>query len=171
MPPCSLPQVPRGLIYLRISISTPHTAIRRNVMHVASALGRAALGIHFFAATVVTTLLAAPAAANEALKWNETTVRAAIVGGQNPIQQTRTVAMVQGAVHDALNAIKPRYAAYYFEGPAAASAAPEVAVAAASHAVLIVVLPSFGAAPQHSDALALVEDAYRTALAGIPDGQ
>ena len=140
-------------------------------MHVASALGRAAVGIHFFAATIVTTLLAAPAAANEALKWNETTVRAAIVGGQNPIQQTRTVAMVQGAVHDALNAIKPRYAAYYFEGPAAASAAPEVAVAAASHAVLIVVLPSFGAAPQHSDALALVEDAYRTALAGIPDGQ
>ena len=32
---------------------------------------------------------------------------------------------VQAAVHDALNAIKPRYAAYYFEGPAAAGTAPK----------------------------------------------
>src|SRR5918993_2385853 len=171
MPPCSLPQVPRGLIYLRISISTPHTAIRRNVMHVASALGRAAVGIHFFAATIVTTLLAAPAAANEALKWNETTVRAAIVGGQNPIQQTRTVAMVQGAVHDALNAIKPRYAAYYFEGPAAAGAAPEAAVAAASHTVLMAVLPAFGTPQQQWAAKDSVEEAYRAGLAAVPEGQ
>jgi len=52
-----------------------------------------------------------PAFANDALRWNETTAKAAIAGGQNPIQQTRTVAMVQAAVHDALNAIKPRYAA------------------------------------------------------------
>ena len=104
-------------------------------------------------------------------KWNETTAKAAMLGGQNPIQQTRTVAMVQGAVHDALNAIKPRYAAYYFEGPAAAGATPEVAVAAASHTVLIAVLPSFGAPPQQSEAMALVEEAYRTALADIPDGQ
>lgn len=119
----------------------------------------------------VTALLSSPAGANEAVKWNDTTARAAIAGGQNPIQQTRTVAMVQGAVHDALNAIKPRYRAYYFEGPAAAGAAPEAAVASASHAVLIAVLPAFGAPPQQSEAQALVEEAYRTALAGIADGQ
>ena len=76
--------------------------------------------------------------------------------------------MVQGAVHDALNAIKPRYAAYYYEATAAAGAVPEAAVAAASRTVLVAVIPSFGAPPQRTDALALVEEAYRAALAGIP---
>src|SRR5262245_7078133 len=140
-------------------------------MHVVSALVRATVRVHFVAAAVVTVLVASPAVANEALKGNETTAKAAMVGGQNPIQQTRTVAMVQAAVHDALNAIKPRYAAYYFEGPAAASAMPEAAVAAASQTVLIAVIPSFGAPPQHTEALALVEEAFRVALGGIPDGQ
>lgn len=144
-------------------------------MYVVSAPIRAAFGIRLSAIAVVTALLAAflasPAAANEAIKWNETTVKAAIAGGQNPLQQTRTVAMVQGAVHDALNAIKPRYTAYYFEGPAPAGATPEAAVAAASHVVLIAVLPSFGAPTQQAEAKALVEEAYFTALAGIADGQ
>ena len=140
-------------------------------MHVVSTLGRAAFGVPFFTATVVTALLASPVSANEALKWNDTTVRAASLGGQNPIQQTRTVAMVQAAVHDALNAIKPRYAAYYFEGPAAPGAAPEAAVAAASHTVLMAVVPAFGTPQQQSEAKASVEEAYRTALSAFPDGQ
>lgn len=130
---------------------------------------RIAIGICVFA--VATAFLASPLGANEAIKWNDITVKAASAGGQNPTQQTRTVAMVQGAVHDSLNAIKPRYWAYYFEGPAAAGAAPEAAVAAASRAVLIAVLPSFGSASQQSEAQALVEEAYRASLAGIPDGQ
>ena len=87
-------------------------------MHAVFALVRAAVRVHLVAAAIVTALIALPAVANDVLKWNETTVKAAIAGGQNPIQQTRTVAMVQAAVHDALNAIKPPYAAYYFEGPA-----------------------------------------------------
>ncbi len=65
-----------------------------------------------------------PADANEVLKWNETAAKAAAANGQNPIQTSRTVAMVQGAVHDALNAITPRYAPYYFEGPGQAGASP-----------------------------------------------
>ena len=140
-------------------------------MRVVSALVRNSASLHFVAAAVVATFLASPVLANEALKWNETTVRAAIAGGQNTIQQTRTVAMVQGAVHDALNAIKPRYAAYYYESPAPADAAPEAAVATASHVVLTAVLPSFGSPPQQTAALSLVEEAYRTALSNIPDGQ
>jgi len=139
-------------------------------MHAVFALVRAAVRVHLVAAAIVTALIALPAVANDVLKWNETTVKAAIAGGQNPIQQTRTVAMVQAAVHDALNAIKPRYAAYYFEGPAAAGATPEAAVAAASRTVLAAVIPSFGAPPQRAEALALVEEAYRAALSTIPDG-
>src|SRR5688500_6259764 len=102
-----------GPIICLFDIHDSHNRSGGNVMHVVSALGRAAIGVHLFAATVVTALVASPVSANEALKWNETTVRAAIVGGQNPLQQTRTVAMVQGSVHDALNTIKPRYATYY----------------------------------------------------------
>ena len=68
------------------------------------------------AAILLVTACLQPVAANEVLKWNETTAKAAAANGQNPIQTTRTVAMVQSAVHDALNAIKPRYAAYYYEG-------------------------------------------------------
>jgi hypothetical protein len=132
---------------------------------------RRSAGLQALVAATLAIAAAPPVSANEVLKWNETTVRAAIAGGHNPIQQTRTVAMVQGAVHDALNAIKPRYVAYYYEGPAAAGASPEAAVAAASRAVLTGVIPSFGSAAQQSAAQAMLEEAYRTALAAIPDGQ
>jgi hypothetical protein len=138
-------------------------------MHADSVFARAAALVRLSAAGAIVAIFTLPVAANDVLKWNDTTVKAATTGGQNPIQQTRTVAMVQGAVHDALNAIKPRYAAYYYEGTAAAGALPEAAVAAASRTVLVALIPSFGQPPQRTDALALVEEAYRAALAGIPD--
>ncbi len=110
-----------------------------------------------------------PADANEVLKWNETAAKAAAANGQNGIQITRTIAMVQGAVHDALNAITPRYAAYYFEGAGTAGSSPDAAVAAAAYTVLAGVIPSFGAPPQKAEATALVEDAYKTALGSVRD--
>ena len=122
-----------------------------------------------FAAVIA--LCASPLTANEVLKWNEIAVKAATAGGQNPIQQTRTLAMVQAAVHDALNAIRPRYAAYYYEGPASSGANPAAAVAAASRRILVEVIPSFGSPQQRTEAIKLVEDAYRSALAAVPDGQ
>ena len=57
-------------------------------------------------------------AANEIAQWNDTTMKAIAANGQNNLVSTRTLAMVQVAVHDALNAISRRYDAYYFEGPA-----------------------------------------------------
>jgi hypothetical protein len=111
-----------------------------------------------------------PAAANEVLTWNETVLKAVTANGQNGVQITRTLAMVQGAVHDALNAITRRYAAYYFEGPGEAGASPEAAVAAAAHTVLVGVIPSVGTPAQKIAALALVEDAYLASLRGGGDG-
>ena len=74
------------------------------------------------AAAVVTCLwgfaLPPPAVANEVVHWNETTMKFIEANGQNTIVSTRTLAMVHGAIHDALNAINRRYDAYYFEGPA-----------------------------------------------------
>jgi hypothetical protein len=109
------------------------------------------------------------AAANEVLKWNETALKAAVADGQHSIQVTRTIAMVQGAVHDALNAINRRYAAYYFEESGAAGASPDAAVATAAHTVLVGVLPSFGTPAQKVAALAIAEDAYLAALARVSD--
>jgi hypothetical protein len=119
---------------------------------------------------LVAALLAAPAWADEVQQWNETAIKAAGANGQNPIQLTRTIAMVQGAVHDALNAIRPRHARYYFEGSAPAGAAPQAAVAAASRTVLVGVIPAFGNPTQRNEALAQLEEAYRVALAALPEG-
>jgi PAP2 superfamily/Vanadium chloroperoxidase N-terminal domain len=111
----------------------------------------------------------APAAANEVLKWNETAVKAATAGGQDGIVTARTLAMVHGAIHDSLNAINRRYAAYYFEAPGEVGTAPEAAVAAAAHTVLVGVLPSFGTPAQKIAALAIAEDAYMASLSRVSD--
>jgi len=115
-------------------------------------------------------LALAQPAVNEVLQWNETTVKAIEANGQNNVVATRTLAMVQGAVHDALNAINRRYDAYYFEGPADLAASPDAAVAAAAHTVLVGVVSSFGTPAQKGAALALVEQAYVSSLARATDG-
>ena len=82
-------------------------------------------------------ILAPSAVANEALQWNETTMQAIAASGQNNIVSTRTLAMVQAAVHDAVNAITRRYDAYYFEGPGDPAASPDAAVAAGARTELM----------------------------------
>jgi len=89
------------------------------------------------------------AAANEVVQWNETTIKAIAANGQNNLVSTRTLAMVQAAVHDALNAISRRYDAYYFDGPADSAASPDAAVAAAAHTVVVGVVGSFGTPAQN----------------------
>ena len=111
-----------------------------------------------------------PAAANEVIQWNETALKVIAENGQNSIVMTRTLAMMHGAVHDALNAIGRRYDAYYFDGPADPAASPEAAVAAAAHTVLVGVAPTYGTPAQKSSALALAEQAYTASLARIADG-
>jgi len=108
-------------------------------------------------------------AANPVLQWNETTMRAIEANGQSNVVATRTLAMVQAAVHDALNAIDRRYEAYYFEGPADAAASPDAAVAAAAHTVLVGVVNSFGSPAQKGAALDLLEQAYASSLARVTD--
>jgi vanadium-dependent haloperoxidase-like protein len=110
------------------------------------------------------------AAANEVVQWNETTMKFIEANGQNAIVSTRTLAMVHGAVHDALNAINRKYDAYYFEGPADAAASPDAAVAAAAHTVLVGVVNSFGTPAQKGAALALVEQAYAMSIARVTAG-
>jgi hypothetical protein len=110
-------------------------------------------------------LCAAPSHAqgtNAVLEWNLIASNAAVAGGQNSVFQTRTLAMVQAAVHDALNAIDRRYELYVPQArvlPIGAS--PDAAVATAAHDVLVGLISS------QRDALDAV---YATALSTIPDG-
>jgi len=110
------------------------------------------------------------AAANEVAQWNETTMKAVVANGQSNLVSTRTLAMVQVAVHDALNAINRRYDAYYFEGPADPAASPDAAIAAAAHTVLVGVIGSFGTPAQKVETLALVDQAYAGSIARVTDG-
>ena len=114
--------------------------------------------------------LAPGALANEVLQWNETTMQAIGASGQNNIVSTRTLAMVQVAAHDALNAINRRYDAYYFEGPGDPAASPDAAVAAAAHTVLMGVVGSYGTPAQKGATFALVEQAYAASMARVADG-
>jgi hypothetical protein len=114
--------------------------------------------------------LASPVAANEVVQWNDTTAKVIQASGQNSIVMTRTLAMVQAAVHDALNAMSRRYDPYYFDGPSHPGGSPAAAVAAATHTVLVGVVPSFGTPAQKASALAQLDQAYTTVMAGIADG-
>ena len=98
-------------------------------------------------ACVVALAIPAPAVADAVTDWNEFTMSmlappppaAPPVGG--PPQQARVTAMVQLAVHDALNAIEPRFESYLKIGAFNPSASPQAAVARATRDVLIGVLP------------------------------
>jgi hypothetical protein len=129
-------------------------------------LAVATLGV---VACLLSLALAQPVA-NEVVQWNETTMKFIEANGQAPPVSTRTLAMVHGAVHDALNAINRKYDAYYFEGPADPAASPDAAVAAAAHTVLVGVVNAFGTPAQKGAALALVEQAYATSIARVTAG-
>jgi hypothetical protein len=106
----------------------------------------------------------------EVLTANERVLAIAAIGGQNGIVQTRTLAMVHAAIHDALNTLDPRYARYVHAGPMLPGGTPEAAIAAALHDVLAGVIPQFGNATQQAAALLATDTDYAASLALIPDG-
>jgi hypothetical protein len=110
------------------------------------------------------------------IAWNanagEAAVAACFLGGYAP-QEARMYAMVQVAVHDALNGIDRRSRPYAVDLQTAPEASPEAAVAAAAREVLVPVLGSlafFLPADCVNAGIASVEADYATALAAIPDG-
>ena len=100
--------------------------------------------------------------ANAVTHWNAVATDAfAPSQGTNPMVQSRTLAILHAAIHDALNAIDHRYEPYTAGLAAAPGASVDAAVAASARDVLVALLP---------DQTAMVEAAYTRALAGIPDG-
>ena len=130
---------------------------------------------------VVATILGATAppsiAADAVSTWNANAVNATVIGGENAFVQSRSLAIAQIAVHDALNTIERRYRPYVRAGDVDASASPQAAVAAAAHDALVGVIPvgalpfvGFGTVTQQAAAVAFVDAAYAADLVTIPDG-
>ncbi|HEX6362274.1 MAG TPA: vanadium-dependent haloperoxidase [Albitalea sp.] len=102
------------------------------------------------------------AARNAVVDWNTVAGEAfAPSQGTNPMAQSRTFAILHASIHDALNAIEPRYESYTPGLAAAPRASAEAAVAAAAHDVLVALLP---------EQRARVEAAYGRALAAVREG-
>jgi hypothetical protein len=106
---------------------------------------------------------ASPAAVapDEILNWDAIAASLAPVAGQNAIVQSRTYAMTQLAVYDAMNAIQHRYEPYLYTQDEDPTASPSAAVATAAHDVLAHELPS-----QH----VAIDAAWATSLSVIPPG-
>ena len=110
---------------------------------------------------------AAPAAADVVLDWNAVAEAVAPRFG-GPQQQSRVQAMVQIAVHDALNAIEPRYARYTAVGLADPDASPDAAVASAGREVLLALLAPLPPSDAKTQAIATVESAFLTTVGPGP---
>jgi hypothetical protein len=99
---------------------------------------------------------------NAVTHWNKVATDAFTPSqGTNPMAQSRTLAILHAAIHDALNAIDRRFEGYTPGLAKASSASSDAAVAAAAREVLVVLVP---------DQTALVGAAYTRALARVQDG-
>src|SRR5688500_7470932 len=111
--------------------------------------------------------MAAPAQADIVIDWN---IIAEVVAPRfgAPQQQSRAQAMVQIAVHDALNAIEPRYARYTTVDAAAAGASPDAAASAAARQTLLALLGPLPDSPLKQAAIDTIENAYAAAVGPAP---
>ena len=100
-------------------------------------------------------------AADTVLEWNEVAVEATRVARLSPNAQTRALAMVHGAVFDAVNGIEGGYAPYLVTRRAPIWASEEAAAAVAAHAVLVGLLPA---------QQATLDAALASSLAAVADG-
>jgi hypothetical protein len=142
------------------------TIVRRGL---ASWPARATLGTGAIVALAVLSILPEPSPLHAergrqpdpVTHWNGVAVAAfAPTEGTNPMAQSRTLAVLHAAIHDALNAIELRYAPYTPGLPPAPGASVEAAAAAASLEVLTTLVP---------DRASFVTSAYAAAVATLDD--
>jgi hypothetical protein len=117
------------------------------------------------------------AGADAVLDWSanagKAVLAACIAPNGNPFHESRMYAMMQIAVHDALNAIHRRFHPYALDIQGPSGASPEAAVATAARDVLVPLINQLPATvPQacKDDGVASIEDDYVAALEAIADG-
>src|SRR5687767_10120613 len=84
-------------------------------------------------------MVALPAQAGDVvMEWNQQAVTLTLLPASAlaPVQQSRVMAIVQVAVHDAVNGITGEYETYLWPGAAPENASPEAAAIAAAHHAL-----------------------------------
>jgi hypothetical protein len=102
-----------------------------------------------------------PARADEVLRWNRLATDVSAAAQTDPLTESRAFAILHCAVHDALNAIEPRYETMTAPVPAPRGADPAAAVAGAAHDTLVALFPA---------ARARFDAALKESLDAIADG-
>ena len=98
--------------------------------------------INAMAAALLAITVAGRASVDEVARWNQVATDATIAAKTNPLAESRIFAILHVAIHDAVNAVDPRYEPYQPRtSPAPAGASAEAAIAGAAHATLVVLLP------------------------------
>ena len=121
--------------------------------------------VGFVVAVVALTMLAAPALAhaNAVTQWNQNASNALIdTAGQAPTVAVLHLAMVHGAVYDAVNAIDRGYCPYLVMPRVKRSASTDAAAATAAYRVLVSIVPAQQPA---------LQALYESSLDAIPDGR
>src|SRR5262245_42774002 len=115
---------------------------------------------------------AVSAATDPVSYWNTVAIQATATAGQGAIPASRTLAIVQVAIHDALNSIDARYERYTFTGTAPNGASADAAIAAAARDALVgaialgqLPIPNFGTPANQAAAVAQVDAQYVAFLA------
>src|SRR5438132_1147317 len=127
------------------------------------------------AATVDVGDNSAPRSTNAVTHWNAIALNTLIefpppAGGAPPALQVN-LAMVQGAVYDAINAIEPRHQSYLLEARFAPTASKEAAAATAAHDVLSSIVssvPQRVSFPNRASLLETLDTEYTASLAALP---
>jgi hypothetical protein len=120
-------------------------------------LRRAAAG-----AVALTAVIAAPAHGDEVTEWNRTATDALIVtAGQSPTVSLPHLAMVHGAVYDAVNSIAGDRQPYLVAVPADGAESKAAAAATAAYRVLLSIVPA-----QQS----VLEQRYLASVGAVPAG-
>ena len=130
------------------------------------------------AAALMLALPLTGAAAERVAAWNVTAADATLLAGENPTVQSRALAVIQAAVHDALNAIDRRFEPYAYHGEVDPHASPDAAVSTAAHDALVGVIAvgmlsfaGFGSATQQDAAVAFVDATYAADLGMMPESE
>jgi hypothetical protein len=115
------------------------------------------------AAALIALSASAPARADAVTDWNVNAVNALVgTAGQSPTVSTVHLAMVHGAVYDAVTSIDKRYDPYLVRVRAREWYSKDAAAATAAYRVLLGVVPAQQAA---------LTSLYQASLAAIPEGR
>jgi hypothetical protein len=129
--------------------------------------------IAILTAALLTITVASKASADEVTRWNQVATDATVAAKINPLAESRIFAILHVAIHDAVNAVEPRYELYQPRTSSApAGASVEAAIAGAAHATLVALLPDskaiFDAALEET-LRAIIDDSRR--VAGLEVGR